>query len=59
MYEKPSITDLGSIAEHTFTRCATGDPVPGAPPKDFQDFPLDKHGECSSGHADNGEPGVS
>ena len=50
-YEKPTIRDHGSIAKHTFTRCPTGAPVAGAPPKDFQDFPLDKFGECSAGHA--------
>jgi hypothetical protein len=50
-YQTPRITDFGSIAANTFTRCASGNPVPGAPPKDFIDFPLDTHGECSSGHA--------
>ena len=50
-YEKPTITDYGSIARHTFTRCPSGDPVAGAPPKDWQDFPTDKFGECSSGHS--------
>lgn len=49
-YEKPTIRDHGSIAQHTFTRCLSGSPVGGAPPKDFQDFPLDKFGECSAGH---------
>jgi hypothetical protein len=47
----PTLTDYGSIAAHTFTRCASGDPEPGAPPKDHLDFPLDKFGECSDGHA--------
>jgi hypothetical protein len=52
-YEKPFVTDLGSIADHTFFRCSVGNPTPEPPnpPKDPQDFPLDKHGECSSGHA--------
>jgi hypothetical protein len=50
-YEPPKVKDHGSIIEHTFYRCASGNPEPGAPPKDWQDFPLDKHGECSSGHA--------
>ena len=50
-YEKPTITDYGSIARHTFTRCPSGDPVAGARPKDWQDFPTDKFGECSSGHS--------
>lgn len=50
-FEPPTITDHGSIAEHTFTRCAGGNPVPGAPPKDTEDFGLDKFGECSSGHS--------
>ena len=46
-YEKPTITDHGSIAKHTFTRCG------GAfAPKDFRNFPVDKFGECS-------DPGVS
>jgi len=49
-YEPPRIVDHGSIIAHTFSRCvaATGE---GIPPKDFEDFPLDKHGECSAGHA--------
>ena len=50
-YEHPTVLDHRSIAEHTFTRCATNQAVPGAPPKDSQDYPLDKFGECSSGHA--------
>ena len=50
-FERPIVSDYGSIAAHTFTRCATGDPVEGAPPKDLEDYPLDSHGECSAGHA--------
>ena len=50
-FEYPMVVDHGSIAEHTFYRCATNDAVPLAPPKDKEDFPLDKFGECSSGHA--------
>ena len=49
-YEQPAVVDHGSIAAHTFSRCASGDPSPDAPPKDFEDFPLDNFGECSSGH---------
>lgn len=49
-YEPPTVTDHGSIIAHTFSRCATGDPS-ATIPKDYQDFPLDKHGECSAGHA--------
>ena len=50
-YEKPTVTDRGSIAKHTFTRCPSGTGGAGDPPKDWQDFPPDKFGECSSGHA--------
>lgn len=50
-YEAPKVTDHGSIADHTFFRCESGDPTDWAPPKDFRDFPTDKFGECSSGHA--------
>ena len=50
-YERPEIIDHGSIAEHTFYRCESGNPDGWAPPKDFRDFPHDKFGECSSGHA--------
>ena len=46
-YEKPTITDHGSIAEYTYTRCG-GEHAP----KDFRDFPTDKFGECS-------DPGTS
>lgn len=45
-YEAPTITDLGSIAEHTFTRCGGS-----GPPKDLDcQFAKDKFGEASSGH---------
>jgi hypothetical protein len=51
-YEQPKVIDHGSIIEHTFYRCESGSGVEGVdPPKDWRDFPLDKHGECSSGHA--------
>lgn len=50
-YVDPTIVDHGSIAEHTFTRCESGDPAAWAPPKDWRDFPTDMFGECSSGHA--------
>jgi hypothetical protein len=46
-YEKPKVTDFGSIAEHTFTRCDTAEDRPGAPPKDFVTCAHDNHGECS------------
>ena len=59
MYEKPSITDLGSIAEHTFYRCGEAGNPESPKPKDFRVFPVDKHGECSSGHAEDGEPTFS
>jgi hypothetical protein len=49
-FEYPMVVDHGSITEHTFSRCASGNPEPGAPPKDFRDFPQDSFGECSSGH---------
>ena len=45
-YERPTVVDHGSIARHTFTRCGGTDH-----PKDWQQFPLDKFGECSAGHA--------
>lgn len=47
-FERPTIIDHGSIAEHTFLRCPSGEG--DWPPKDYRDFPLDKHGECSEGH---------
>lgn len=50
-YERPVIFDLGSIVEHTFTRCSDSTGDGDAPPKDWENFPLDKFGECSSGHA--------
>lgn len=50
-FRTPTVTDYGAIAGHTFTRCASGSPTPDAPPKDTENFPLDKFGECSSGHA--------
>jgi len=50
MFETPVVRDYGSITSHTFSRCETGTPEPGAPPKDFRDFPLDNFGECSEGH---------
>lgn len=51
-YHPPKVTDHGSIIEHTFYRCETGTGLKKkSPPKDWRDFPLDKHGECSSGHA--------
>ncbi|HKK26907.1 MAG TPA: hypothetical protein VKB18_02380 [Gemmatimonadota bacterium] len=49
-YERPSITDHGSIARHTFFRCESGNDS-ATKPKDWRDFPTDKFGECSSGHA--------
>lgn len=49
-FEYPTITDHGSIAEHTFFRCSSGNPD-SSKPKDFRDFGTDKFGECSEGHA--------
>ena len=49
MYQKPEIVDLGSISQHTFTRC--GGVVPPFPPKDFPETPnthIDKFNECSA-----------
>jgi hypothetical protein len=46
-YEKPKVTDYGSIAEHTFTRCDTATGGSGAPPKDYIICGHDNHGECS------------
>ena len=48
-FERPSVTDHGPIAAHTFSRCESG--TGSWPPKDWRDFPLDKFGECSSGYA--------
>lgn len=48
-YEKPTITDHGSIAEHTFG-VTSGDPDhpgQGNPGKDFRECDLDKFGEYS------------
>lgn len=45
-YERPTITDHGSIGDHTFTRCGGTHA-----PKDWRSFPPDKFGECSEGHA--------
>ena len=44
-FEYPTITDHGSIADHTFSRCDTG--TGDWPPKDWQTHPHDKFGECS------------
>lgn len=49
-FERPEIIDHGSIADHTFFRCESGNDGASLP-KDFRDFPPDKFGECSSGHA--------
>ena len=47
-YERPEILDLGSIAQHTFSRCNPG--VTGEPIKDSIDVPhhIDNHLECSA-----------
>lgn len=45
-YETPTIIDLGSIADHTFTRCG-GTHAPKDP--DCR-FAKDNFGEASSGH---------
>jgi hypothetical protein len=47
-YEKPSVIDFGSIADHTFSRCNPN--VTGTPIKDFIDVPhhIDNHLECSA-----------
>jgi len=45
-FERPKVTDHGSIVEHTFYRCPSGNP--GATiPKNTQDLLTDKFGECS------------
>lgn len=46
-FETPTVTDHGSIADHTYTRCGGAGPMP----KDWRTFPPDKFGECSDGHA--------
>jgi hypothetical protein len=47
-YERPVVTDLGSIAAHTFSRC--NPQVTGTPIKDSADVPhhIDNHLECSA-----------
>lgn len=50
-FRAPTVTDFGSIAGHTFTRCNPLGASADAPPKDEIAFPQDKFGECSSGHA--------
>ncbi len=47
-YEIPTVTDFGSIAEHTFTRCDTATGT--WPKKDWMTCEHDKFGECSCGH---------
>lgn len=49
-FERPQVSDFGSIAAHTFYRCESGNPDAEFP-KDHRDFPTDKFGECSEGHA--------
>lgn len=52
-YEIPDVTDFGSIADHTFTRCNPGGALPGGPPGGKDPNPIygyDKFQECSSGH---------
>lgn len=48
-FERPTITDHGSIVDHTFHRCdsATGSDFPPGG-KDPEDFDHDKFGECSA-----------
>lgn len=48
VYEAPTITDLGSIADHTFSRC--NPQVSGPPIKDREEVPhhIDVHLECSA-----------
>lgn len=46
---RPTVTDFGSIADHTFSRCETGEG--DWPPKDPEVFEHDKFSECSDGHA--------
>jgi hypothetical protein len=48
-FEDPAIVDHGSIAAHTFYRCGSGDST-ASMPKDWQEAPHDKFGECSAGH---------
>lgn len=48
-FERPAITDHGSIVDNTFWRCDSatgGDFPPGG--KDPEDFDHDKFGECSA-----------
>jgi hypothetical protein len=47
-YQRPSVIDFGSIADHTFSRCNPD--VTGTPIKDTIDVPhhIDNHLECSA-----------
>ena len=49
-YVPPTVVEFGSIGGHTYSRCPSGNPS-STKPKDWQDYPHDKFGECSSGHA--------
>jgi hypothetical protein len=47
-FERPTVTDHGSIVQNTFYRCPTGTGVQGVdPPKNYLDLLQDKFGECS------------
>ena len=49
-FERPTVTDHGSIVEYTFYRCEIGTGVDDGdtPGKNYLDLPgLDKFGECS------------
>jgi hypothetical protein len=52
-YERPRLVDLGSITEHTFSRCnplgAIANGGGNFPPKGSADVPhhMDNHMECS------------
>lgn len=48
-FQYPEITDHGSIADHTFTRCADAIGSDPPPAKDWKTCELDKFGECSCG----------
>ncbi|NED95069.1 hypothetical protein G1H11_07055 [Phytoactinopolyspora alkaliphila] len=53
MYERPQLYVIGSVVEHTLSRCNPN--LSGPPPKDSADVPhhIDQHGECSA-TGDNG-----
>jgi hypothetical protein len=61
MYERPEVFVIGSVVQHTLSRCNPA--RSGPPPKDFIHVPhkIDNHGECSAikGPGPDPDPGFS